>query len=191
MTQNRNPQPDVWEANDPQFSARQSKPKPEAPQKSSRVLEAVAWGLLAISLLYFVLTYMNLPHEVPVHFGPDGKADAWGSKKEFLVGPIILTASTVLIIVLARFPQIHNFPLAMHTASAWQQFYTYSRNMVLWLAIGMGCIGLNITFSTAHPENTSLGNILWPLIILFLPIVYYIVKMVRLAGKSRQKMSMG
>lgn len=183
MSENRSHSPNAWEANDPQFSRQQGRPKPAPPQKSSRVLEAVAWCLLALAVLHGILTYLNLPAEIPVHFGIDGQPDAWGPKKEYVVGPITLVPCTVMCIVVARFPRVHNFPWDMHTDQAWQQFYTFSRNMLLWMAIGMGCILTNLTFSTAHPEKTAVGNILWPLLIIFLPMIYYLVKMVRLARK--------
>src|SRR4051794_21473976 len=60
----------------------------------------VVWLIPAI-YLYFV--YPTLPQTVPVHYGINGTIDRYGTKNEFLAGPLILMGASILVYLLLRF----------------------------------------------------------------------------------------
>ncbi|MDO4916953.1 MAG: DUF1648 domain-containing protein [Rothia sp. (in: high G+C Gram-positive bacteria)] len=159
------------------------RPAPAPPQKFSRILEIISAVILLGGIVYFVFSDIGLPDRVPVHFGSNGQADSWGSKSESLIGPLILSGSTLLILVLARFPHMHNVPIAPRTEAGWQRSYTLTRNMLLWMSCGMGAMVWNIAYSTSHPDGGNLGFLLC-LALILLPVVYYIFKLVSVTKKD-------
>lgn len=60
----------------------------------------IIWLLPAAYLLYI---FPGLPNTLPVHFGLNGTPDRYGSKNEFLVGPLILMGMSVLVYLLMKF----------------------------------------------------------------------------------------
>lgn len=156
------------------------RPAPAPPATFSRILEGISALILLVALIYAVVTYVGLPETVPVHFGINGEPDRWGKKNEFLLAPVMLSLVTLLCLVVARFPRIHNVPKIPSTAEGWQALYTCSRNMLLWMSIGIGLMLVFATYSTAHPEKAGPGVALLVLFILA-PIVYYIPKMIKIA----------
>lgn len=160
------------------------RPASAPPQKFSRILEVISAAILLGGIVYFVFTYIGLPDRVPVHFGPNGQADSWGSKNESLIGPLILSGSALLVLIVARFPRMYNVPIAPRTEVGWQRSYTLTRNMLLWISCGMGAMVWNIAFSTAHPDRGNLGFLLC-LALILLPLVYYIFKLVSVTKKER------
>lgn len=166
--------------NSPQLPGRTERPVPASPAKSSRILEGVSVAVLVGAIVYAVISYVGLPQTVPVHFGPNGEPDSWGSKNEFLQAPIMIFLTTVLCITTARFPRVHNFPLEPATDAGWQALYTCSRNMLLWTSIGIGLVLVEITYSTVHPEKSSFGS-LFLLVFILGPLIYYIPKMIKTA----------
>lgn len=166
--------------NSPQLPGRTERPVPASPAKSSRILEGVSVAVLVGAIVYAVISYVGLPQTVPVHFGPNGEPDSWGSKNEFLQAPIMIFLTTVLCITTARFPRVHNFPLEPATDAGWQALYTCSRNMLLWTSIGIGLMLVFVTYSTSHPEISGPWMVLLVLFVLA-PSVYYIPKMLKIA----------
>jgi uncharacterized membrane protein len=60
----------------------------------------IIWLLPAAYLLY---VYPTLPDTVPVHFGLKGTPDRFGSKGEFLIGPMIIMGMSALVYLLFKF----------------------------------------------------------------------------------------
>lgn len=170
-----------WQAKGP--PNRQQRPQPEPAASSTRILLAIGWGILVLGSIYAIASWLRLPEQVPVHFGPNGEPDAWGSKYESIIGLAVLLPSTVLCLVLARFPKIHNVPFNYETNEKWQRFYTLSANLCAWLGIGMALFIPEIAWATAHPA--TLPWLFWiPLAICILPLFFYFPAMVKLRKRK-------
>lgn len=165
-----------WEANDP---FHQTRPPQRPRATSTKILQAVSWGVFLLSLLYAVVTYLGLPAEIPTHFNVAGQPDAWGAKSEGLISIVVLTLCTAGCLVLARFPRIHNVPVAPRTEAAWQRAYTVSTNMLLCAGVGCALILIEIMYSTAHPERAGM-TFLVPLAVMIIPLIVGVIQLVRI-----------
>ena len=59
----------------------------------------IAIGVLGIlfSIIYLVITWGDLPKEIPVHFNGAGEVDNWGNKGTLMIFPILCTITYGLI----------------------------------------------------------------------------------------------
>lgn len=57
----------------------------------------LAFALLALATTYLVTKYGDLPEKVPLHFGPSGHADSWGSKVMLWILPAVGVSSWALL----------------------------------------------------------------------------------------------
>lgn len=71
-------------------------------QKIHRMLGAMAWTVLLISLFRMILSYGSLPQEIGVHFGSDGQFDVIANKI-YAFYPIIVSFIVVILGELAAY----------------------------------------------------------------------------------------
>ncbi|HEX3387187.1 MAG TPA: SdpI family protein [Mucilaginibacter sp.] len=71
--------------------------------KKFNTLDAAAIVIWLLPAAYLVYIFPSLPSTLPVHFGLNGTPDRFGSKSEFLVGPLILMGMSVLVYLLMKF----------------------------------------------------------------------------------------
>lgn len=67
----------------------------------SRKICAMAFGL---NLLVLAAAWLLLPARIATHFGPDGGADAWGSKHVFV--PVLMLLHSLLFMLLWLTPRL-------------------------------------------------------------------------------------
>src|SRR5690349_21757430 len=73
-------------------------------------LEATGALLLALFLIV-AAGWRELPERVPIHFGVDGNADAWGNRLSSLMLPLIAVVLYGFLTALSRFPHAFNYPV--------------------------------------------------------------------------------
>lgn len=71
--------------------------------KKFNTLDAAAIIIWLLPAAYLLYIFPGLPNILPVHFGLNGTPDRYGSKNEFLVGPLILMGMSVLVYLLMKF----------------------------------------------------------------------------------------
>ncbi|MBS1528702.1 MAG: SdpI family protein [Bacteroidetes bacterium] len=71
--------------------------------KKFNTLDAAAIVIWLLPAAYLFYIYPGLPDTLPVHFGFKGTPDRYGSKDEFLAGPLILMGMSVLVYLLMKF----------------------------------------------------------------------------------------
>jgi len=76
-----------------------------------RAFETVGLGALVLVWIVVALVWRVLPTQVPVHFGLDGRPDAWGAQKFILVLPAL-----ALLTFLTRAPK--SVPIVAQVFSA-------------------------------------------------------------------------
>jgi len=100
--------------------------------------DAVAVLAFTASVLLVARAWPDLPDRIPVHFGLNGQADAWGGKTALVIGPLISLASVGLLAIVNRFPHTFNYPIRVTPENAQRQ-YTLAREMMAqmraWVAI--------------------------------------------------------
>ena len=71
--------------------------------KKFNTLDAAAAVIWLLPVAYLVYVFPGMPDTVPVHFGLDGTVDRYGSKLEFLAGPLTLTIMSALVYFLLKY----------------------------------------------------------------------------------------
>jgi uncharacterized membrane protein len=81
------------------------------------VLRVLVVGIAAC-IVQLALVWAALPARVPVHFGVTGRPDRYGSKSLLLILPAIAAVLTLLLTLVARFPQSFNFSVRVTAENA-------------------------------------------------------------------------
>jgi Protein of unknown function (DUF1648) len=96
-----------------------------------RVLVVVG---IAVCIVQLVLVWDALPASVPIHFGVTGRPDRYGSKSVLLILPAVAVALTLLLTLVARFPQSFNYPVRVTPENA-PRLYRQGRLLLAWLNV--------------------------------------------------------
>lgn len=89
---------------------------------------------LVLSLLILLRSLPALPASVPIHFGLNGKPDAWGSPQTLWLFPALNLVLYLALTISSQFPHIFNYPVAITEENALKQ-YQIAFNLSLWLKL--------------------------------------------------------
>ncbi|MGE7674629.1 DUF1648 domain-containing protein [Lysinibacillus sp. NPDC094403] len=146
--------------------------------KYENIWDYIGGGLFVLSILYIFVMWGKLPEEIPGHFNGAGEVDRWGSKIEVLIVPFIGIFLWILLGLLEKAPQMHNYPARLNESNV-EAFYLNSRKilneiknlcLILFAAISFQMVRI------ALGEAVSLGW--W-----FLPIVLIATAIPIIKGK--------
>jgi len=143
--------------------------------------------LAASGLLFAILTavygYSTLPQRIPTHFGDNGVVDVW-SDKSSLWFPVGIACVVYVGMTLIRYaPESSaNYPFDTQQRAAARPI---GHTMVAWLKAEITWIFAGVTWSmvaSAWGRNPDLTTWLTPLAlgVIFVTLLYHIVRMVRL-----------
>ncbi|KYG72695.1 DUF1648 domain-containing protein [Roseivirga echinicomitans] len=147
-------------------------------------MELLGWlSLIGIWVLVF-LNFQNLPDTIPIHFNAAGKADGFGSKWSILTLPIIASVLYVGMTILNKFPHVFNYPTEAVTEENALKNYTMATRLIRVLKLMLVIIfGLIVFMTLQNINGTAEGLGVWflPLTLgmIFIPITYYIIKLVK------------
>ncbi|TCT19327.1 uncharacterized protein DUF1648 [Melghiribacillus thermohalophilus] len=106
------------------------RPKLQLPKtKSEWIGDIIGYSIYVGSILFLILVWNRLPDEVPGHYNALGEVDRWGSKWELLVLPGSGAFIALLMQILEKFPEVHNYPKRLNESNA-KQFYLLSRKLM-------------------------------------------------------------
>jgi hypothetical protein len=104
------------------------------PSRLEIVLRVLVVAGIAVCALQLVLAWDALPARVPIHFGVTGRPDRYGSKSVLLILPAVAVALTLLLTLVARFPQSFNYPVRVTPENA-PRLYRQGRLLLAWLNV--------------------------------------------------------
>lgn len=104
--------------------------------------------LIAIPFIFTAIQYSGLPDTIPVHFGPDGKADGFGTKSSIWIHTSILSVIGLGIYLLIS--NLHKIDPKKSAQVSLETFKSLATLILLFLTI----INLSISLSMS---NQSLG----------------------------------
>lgn len=94
-----------------------------------KIWDYIGGGLFVLSILYIFVMWGKLPEEIPGHFNGAGEVDRWGSKIEVLIVPFIGIFLWILLGLLEKAPQMHNYPARLNESNV-EAFYLNSRKLL-------------------------------------------------------------
>jgi len=126
------------------------------------------------------MNYTTLPNEIPMHFNLKGEADDYGGKNILIALPIISFITSVILIYMTKFPHNYNYPVKITKENALKE-YTYSKQMMLHLAVVVSAIFLFVThmiISKAQGTPNLFGewNTVLIVIVAIIPIILYMIR---------------
>ena len=148
--------------------------------RSEKVWDVMGYASLIISIGLLVIVWGSLPDRVPAHFNASGEVDRWGSKYELLILPGISLFLLILMQLLEKHPEWHNYPKRMNEENV-KQFYLLSRKMLnqtknLCLFVMSTIIAGSIAVAMGKADRLSMWLFLLIVILPMLPIVVGMVK---------------
>lgn len=153
-----------------------------SPLKSFTILQKIILILSIIifiaPMIYLLATWSSIPEKIPTHFGASGEADAYGSKSSCFIIIIMYFFLDVLMLVSLFLPKIWNVPVKL-TENNTMLVYHYCRSMLCSTLFFLNCLFTYMLLQSVR--GNSLGGWFLPVSMasIFLPIIYYTVKMVR------------
>jgi uncharacterized membrane protein len=137
------------------------------PTAFGKILDAIAFVLLLLLLVYVFQNYPNLPERIPKHFGSGGRVDEFGKKQSILFLPIIATVIFVLIMILKRFPHKFNYMVKITPKNAEQQYKIGVKIIQISNVFAMAVLwytSFKIINIALHKDKPDLGDWFAPLV---------------------------
>ena len=153
------------------------------PTTADKLVDLLGWIILLALWALTITHYSTLPDTIPTHFNGAGEADGFGSKASIIGLPFIATLLFILLTILNRYPHIFNYPSPVTQDNA-LRLYTLATRMLRYLKLVLlvvfGGIGL-MTIQHATGKGAGLGVWFLPLtlVLIFLPLIYFVVKSVQ------------
>jgi uncharacterized membrane protein len=117
---------------------------------SSMNRKSIAWILvlllIAISFVYALYLYPDLPEKIPTHFNAKGEPDAYGGKNSIYLGPAIMSIAGLLLFALLT--NLKSIDPKRYQQQDDGLFWKFGLFMVAFLS----CLSMGILYITAHPS---------------------------------------
>lgn len=151
---------------------------------SDKILEASGYVLLVTFWIMNILSYNQLPAEIPIHFNGLGEVDQTGNKISIFALPVIGTLVFIVLTLFNRHPENFNYRVEIDAENTEQQ-YRNSTKMVRLLKIIVLFIFMLIdyfTIQTSVGNSAGLGKWFLPCVValILIPIAYFSYKSYRL-----------
>ncbi len=150
---------------------------------TDKIIEILSWLILLLTWIIVIVNYSKLPATIPTHYNAAGQANGLGGKVSILILPAIATILCIGLTLLNKFPHIFNYPILITKENALEQFSNATK-MIRFLKLDVVIIFGFITFRTIQKSRglaDGLGAWFLPvlLIVIFLPMLYFITKAFR------------
>jgi uncharacterized membrane protein len=150
---------------------------PPAPFALPLLIGAAVGVAMAFGLGLFA--WSSLPDRIPSHFGPDGRADAWGGRSTLLLFPFMALFLFGMMTLLTRSPATYNYPFAITRDNARRQA-TLAMGLVAWLRFATIWLMTHLEYrviAAARDHAATLGLWFLPLVLLLIagPVIVYFV----------------
>lgn len=144
------------------------------------MLEIISAVGVLVLIIFVIVSWPELPDEIPSHFGASGIPDVWSSKLSVWLLPGIGAGLYALLTVVSKFPHTFNFPWAVTEENAEKQ-YQIVRTMVASLKAELIWLFAYMEFGTiqvAMGKTNGLGVASLPitLIVVFGTVLMCLIK---------------
>ncbi|WP_344978061.1 DUF1648 domain-containing protein [Compostibacter hankyongensis] len=157
---------------------------------ADRAAEISGWVILAGLWILTLWSYPGLPDIIPVHYSGTGQVDGYGSKSALLILAAIGTFLFIGMTILTRYPFIFNHPTGITETNKVGQ-RTGAIKLIRYLKLLVVLVFTIIVYSTLQIVSGKSGGLrIWflPLIegLIFVPVVYFVIRSLRTRPRSRQ-----
>ena len=112
-----------------------TQPKISVPKNSLDLLLEISGALIVLLSFAFVfMHYGDLPEQVPVHFGADGKPDGFGEKNQILIIPGIGLITYIVVWWIGQSPHTFNYLSEITEENAFEK-YRFAGKVIRYLNV--------------------------------------------------------
>ena len=130
-------------------------------------MEALSALFIILLVVYPIYYFNELPDVIPVHFNFAGNPDGYSQKSSMWILPGIGVILSILLLVMSRFPHLHNYSLKITEENAERQYRLSSKLMrIVNLIISGGF--LYISYRTIQISLNQAGGLGSSFLIIFL-----------------------
>lgn len=153
-----------------------------------KLFEAAGFVCVAASWVIAIAWFSSLPDTIPTHFNFSGEADGFGGPGSLFIIPSINIAMFLGMYFLNKRPDIFNYQVKITEENA-LRMYTLSTKLIRVLNSTVAFLFLSLEILSIYAAScgaTRIGAWVVPsiVIILFLPIVWYIRKTIKQSKPS-------
>jgi uncharacterized membrane protein len=125
--------------------------------KKFTLLDGAALVVWLLPVVFLWIIFPTLPQTVPVHYGINGTVDRYGSRKEFLIGPLILIGVSAMVYLLLKFlPAIDPKKQIKYGEDTFQK-------LALGMVVFLAALNIAIIYATVH-KGFQIDKLLFPVI---------------------------
>lgn len=150
-----------------------------------KILNIIGWLSLFAMVVYVILIWNTLPHQIPSHYNFQGEIDQYGGKATILIMPITMTLLFLLLVVVERFPNSWNIPVEICEDNK-ERVYESMRLML----VGMRAMFMINAFLTTYAMSHALQlpSLYLPIFIgiVFLLLVINMIYIVKINKKRKE-----
>lgn len=150
------------------------------PTKTDNLIELIGYLILAAFWVTIILSYNNLPEQIPIHYNGLGEVDNYSNKTSIFLLPIIGTFLFMILTLVSKNPESFNYNVEITEENAESQ-YRNSIKMMRIMKIIVIVLFFLIDFKTiktsmGKSEGLGIWFLPFSLTIVFIPIIYFAYK---------------
>lgn len=126
-------------------------------------------------IAYLIINWNNIGDNVASHYNSVGQIDSWGSKSSLIILPIIAIIVNASVSGVLFCPQALNVPVKI-TEENYVKVYDLTRDLMNFTKIAINISFLYMTIMSANGKPLEAWFLPIFLIIIFMPIVIYYIK---------------
>jgi len=148
--------------------------------KTDKIIEAIGYLILAGFWIMVIVSFSDLPENIPIHYNVSGEVDGYSKKTSIFLLPIIGTFMFIILTLLNANPETFKYDVKITAENAQKQYANATQRMRLMKVIVI-FLFLLIDYQTiqiAKGNSEGLGIWFLPLTmgLIFIPIIYFINK---------------
>jgi uncharacterized membrane protein len=150
------------------------------PTKTDNLIELIGYLILVAFWIIIILSYNNLPEQIPIHFNGFGEVDNYSKKTSIFLLPIIGTFLFIILTLVSKNPESFNYHVEITEENAESQ-YRNSIKMMRIMKIIVIVLFFLIDFKTiktsmVKSEGLGIWFLPFTLLLVFIPLIYFAYK---------------
>lgn len=143
-----------------------------------KFLEIATIAILVVTIGHLAIAWNSIPDQIPSHYNSAGVVDAYSGKGMILIMPLVGVGLYALMTVLSFFPAVWNTPVKITEKNS-MFVYQNIRSLLGFTKLALVITFAYITYKMANAESLGPEFLPFTLVALFVPMIWYIVKIVK------------
>jgi len=146
--------------------------------KGQIALDILAFILLAGMYLFLIISWGDLPEQIPGHYNAVGVIDRWGDKTELIFLPGVSTFLFLLLSVVSFIPSAWNTPVKVTEVNQ-ERIYNSVRYLLCFMKVEIMTLFLFILYNSAKAKPLPAAFLPVVMVVVFGTIIGFSVRMVK------------